>query len=239
MVVIAEQGNPTNYTRITQVTGSNQITLNQQPSGTGNQSYYVYEDRGLRDNSLVSFCQAASTECFVVNVTTPVTQGNLIGVDFIGSNISVGWNVLGGPLPAGTTVTSKTQYSNGSGTLTVSNNIIAPISAGSRFTATNLNDDRSLCCPPTDTAPPFTATAEGLITPSNRKSVTLNGGNIVFTEFICNNSNNDSNMIKALTGTNNTSNKTLDIRCNEMIMKFYVLHLVHDFLIKEQKFHLQ
>ena len=37
---------------------------------------------------------------------------------------------------------------------------------------------------------------------------------LFFTEFICNNSNNDSNMIKALTGTNNTSNKTLDIRCN-------------------------
>ena len=210
MVVIAEQGNPTTYTRITQVS-SNQITLNQQPSGTGNQFYYVYEDRGLRDNSLVSFCQAVNTECFTVNQATPVTQGNLINVDFTGNNIAVGWNVLGAPFPDGTTVTAKSSTQ-----LTLSNNIIAPISAGSRFTATNLNDDRSLCCPPTDTAPPFTATAEGLITPSNRKSVTLNGGNIVFNELICNNNTNppDSNMIKALTGTNNTSNRKLDIRCN-------------------------
>ena len=212
MVVIAEQGNKTTYTRISQVTGSNQITLNQTPNVTaGNQFYYVYEDRGLRDNSLVSFCQATNTECFTVNQATPVTQGNLINVDFTGNNIAAGWNVLGAPFPAGTTVVSKSSTQ-----LTLSNNIIAPISAGSRFTATNLNDDRSLCCPPTDTAPPFTATAEGLITPSNRKSVTLNGRNIVFNEFVCNNNTNppDSNMIKALTGTNNTSNRKLDIRCN-------------------------
>lgn len=216
MVVIAEQGNPTTYTRITQVS-SNQITLNQQPSGTGNQFYYVYEDRGLRDNSLVSFCQAANTECFTVNQATPITQGNLINVDFTGNNIAPGWRVLGAPFsdfdingdPEPTFVTAKTSTQ-----LTLSKNIIADISAGSRFTATNLNDDRSLCCPPTDTAPPFTATAEGLITPSNRKSVTLNGGNIVFNEFVCNNSTNDSNMIKSLTGTNNTSNRKLDIRCN-------------------------
>lgn len=209
MVVIAEQGNQTTYTRISQVTGSNQITLNQAPNGTaGNQFYYVYEDRGLRDNSLVSFCQATNTECFTVNQATPVTQGNLINVDFTGNNIAVGWNVLGAPFPAGTTVVSKSSTQ-----LTLSNNIIAAISAGSRFTATNLNDDRSLCCPPTDTAPPFIATAEGLITPSNRKSVTLNGGNIVFNEFVCNNSTNDSNMVTA-TGTNDTSNRRLDIRCN-------------------------
>ena len=216
MVVIAEQGNPTNYTRITQVTGSNQITLNQQPSGTGNQFYYVYEDRGLRDNSLVSFCQAANTECFTVNQATPVTQGNLINVDFTGNNIAVGWIVLGAPFsdfdingdPEPTVVTGKTSTQ-----LTLSKNIIAPISAGSRFTATNLNDDRSLCCPPTDTAPPFTATAEGLITPSNRKSVTLDGGNIVFNEFVCNNSTNDSSMVTTV-GTNDTSNRRLDIRCN-------------------------
>ena len=67
MVVIAEQGNQTNYTRITQVTGSNQITLNQTPNGTtGNQSYYVYEDRGLRDNSLVSFSSATSTSVLLL-----------------------------------------------------------------------------------------------------------------------------------------------------------------------------
>lgn len=217
MVVIAEQGNQTTYTRITQVTGSNQITLNQAPSGAGNQFYYVYEDRGLRDNSLVSFCQAVNTECFTVNQATPITQGNLINVDFTGNNIAVGWIVLGAPFsdfdingdPEPTVVTAKTSTQ-----LTLSKNIIAPISAGSRFTATNLNDDRSLCCPPTDTAPPFTATAEGLITPSNRKSVTLNGGNIVFNEFVCNNSDDDPDMIKALTGTNNTSNRKLDIRCN-------------------------
>ena len=216
MVVIAEQGNQTTYTRINQVS-SNQITLNQAPNGTtGNQFYYVYEDRGLRDNSLVSFCQAANTECFTVNQATPITQGNLINVDFTGNNIAVGWIVLGAPFsdfdingdPEPTVVTAKTSTQ-----LTLSKNIIAPISAGSRFTATNLNDDRSLCCPPTDTAPPFTATAEGLITPSNRKSVTLNGGNIVFNEFVCNNSTNDSSMVTTA-GTNDTSNRRLDIRCN-------------------------
>ena len=102
-----------------------------------------------------------------------MTQGNLIGVDFIGSNISVGWNVLGGPflmlmLAEPTVVTSKTQNSNGTGTLTLSKNIISHIS-GFSVPATNLNDDRSLCCPPTDTAPPFTATARRVDYPFKSK----------------------------------------------------------------------
>ena len=55
-----------------------------------------------------------------------------------------------------------------------------PISSGANFTTTNNSDSRILCCPPTDTSPPFQAVETGLKTTSNDPKLVLDKGNLVF-----------------------------------------------------------
>ena len=45
------------------------------------------------------------------------------------------------------------------------------------------NGDRTLCCPPVDTSPPFTPTEEGLETSTNFPNMKINGGNVRFDEI--------------------------------------------------------
>jgi hypothetical protein len=52
--------------------------------------------------------------------------------------------------------------------------------AGANFTVTGDSGDRQLCCPPTDTSPPFTATLDGLDTVSAAPSLRIESGNVVF-----------------------------------------------------------
>ena len=73
-------------------------------------------------------------------------------------------------------------------------NIDKEIVSGTQFTATTNSDDRQLCCPPTDTSPPFTATVEGLNTDSvaERPNLRFENGNLVFDQLTI--QNNGSNI---------------------------------------------
>ena len=61
----------TAYTRITTVNDSNTITLSNGMSNAANTIIYIYQSRGLVDNSLVTFCPqtgSATTRCHLLPV---------------------------------------------------------------------------------------------------------------------------------------------------------------------------
>ena len=87
----------------------------------------------------------------------------------------------------------RDRINTGAGTITLNQNIGKAIVSGTQFTATTNSDDRQLCCPPTDTSPPFTATEEGLNTNiGERPILRFENGNLIFDQLII--QNNGSNV---------------------------------------------
>ena len=196
MVVI---GSGINAVRITGVTGPSSdggaLTLADNVSASQNDAIYIYQSRGLKDNSLITFCDKLATspsvQCLIA--TSAVLSGNVIPVQTFGA-INTGnatnWNIQGFNFDSGTTIAS---INTGAGTITLNQNIGKAIVSGTQFTATTNSDDRQLCCPPTDTSPPFTATEEGLNTNiGERPILRFENGNLIFDQLII--QNNGSNV---------------------------------------------
>ena len=209
MVVIGP--NNINAIQITNVTGpaggdGGSLTLADNVSVSQNDVIYIYQSRGLKDNSLITFCDklvaSPSVQCLIA--TSAVTSGNVIPVETTtdGSTppvISAGaintnnigngnWNIQGFNFDSGTTIQSI-----GTNQITLNKNIGKQIVSGTQFTATTNSDDRQLCCPPTDTSPPFTATEEGLNTNiGERPILRFENGNLIFDQLII--QNNGSNV---------------------------------------------
>ena len=163
------------YTGITTNGTSNSFTVF--PSqGFGSRSVYIYESRGLVDKALNAFCVPSQTRCVLVTnaanvgattLTVESTTGYVDGMTIQGFNFA-----------SGTTITVT-----GSTSITLSTGITKNINPGSNFTVTSLNDDRSLCCPPTDTSPPFNPTEEGLETTNGEPNFEITGGALKFDEL--------------------------------------------------------
>ena len=215
MVVI---GDGINAIQITGVTGPSggadggSITLASDVSASQNEAIYIYQSRGLKDNSLITFCDKLATspsvQCLIA--TSAVLTGNVIPVQTFGA-INTGnatnWNIQGFNFDSGTTIAS---INTGAGTITLNQNIGKAIVSGTQFTATTNSDDRQLCCPPTDTSPPFTATEEGLNTNiGERPILRFENGNLVFDQLII--QNNGSNTQDA-DYTSGAVNRKIDIK---------------------------
>ena len=73
----------------------------------------------------------------------------------------------------------------GGNTITLSNNLVNDISGSATVTIHEaaLTGDRQLCCPPTDTSPPFNATPRGLMTTNANKHLSFTQGNAKFDEL--------------------------------------------------------
>ena len=142
--------------------------------GFGTQRVYFYESRGLIDTALATFCVPSETQCF--RVSSNVIAGNtVLPVSTDTTNIQVGYTIQGFSFASGTSITSKTVNS-----LTIDTPTIKNIAPDSNFTATSSSQDKSLCCPPTDTSPPFEPTEAGLETTVAEPNVKFNGGNLKF-----------------------------------------------------------
>ena len=213
MVVI---GSGINAVRITGVTGPSgdggALTLADNVSASQNDAIYIYQSRGLKDNSLITFCDKLATspsvQCLIA--TSAVASGNVIPVQTFGA-ITTGnatnWNIQGFNFASGTTISS---INTGASTITLSQNIDKAIVSGTQFTATTNSDDRQLCCPPTDTSPPFTATEEGLDTNiGERPNLRFENGNLVFDQLTI--QNNGSNTDDA-DYTSGAVNRKIDIK---------------------------
>ena len=214
MVVI---GSGINAVQITGVTGPSgdggALTLASNVSASQNDAIYIYQSRGLKDNSLITFCDKLSTspsvQCLIA--TSAVASGNVIPVQTFGA-INTGnatnWNIQGFNFSSGTTITSIDTTAD---TITLSQNIDKPIVSGTQFTATSNSDDRQLCCPPTDTSPPFTATEEGLNTNiGERPTLRFENGNLVFDQLTI--QNNGSNVQDNDAYATGSVNRKIDIR---------------------------
>ena len=207
--MVAIGANLSSYTTITSLT-LNSMNLSKNVSATGSADVFIYQSRGLKDNSLQKFCDTFTTtpsvQCLIA--TAPVTSGNVIPVSTLGainSGNATNWNIQGFNFASGTKIQSVATNQ-----ITLTQNITKEIVSGTQFTATLNSDDRQLCCPPTDTSPPFTANVEGLNTDSvaPRPNLRFENGNLVFDQLTI--QNNGSNITDA-SGASSV-NRKIDIQ---------------------------
>ena len=180
------------------------LTANAQTT-LSNQDYYVYDYQGLINDSMVAFCEpsanADENNCLTVE-SSLYPNGVPVGatsITFSTSGVSqTTWNsiagtgsnnrVLGYYFAPGTTATTSPGTGNVRGTLnlfTPDGNpaVVKIIKAGNNFTVTadHLGDeDKSLCCPPKDTAPPFASTDDGMVTLDDFETLDVLSGNVIF-----------------------------------------------------------
>jgi len=174
MVVIGTNVNQ--YTGITTTGSGSAVTVSPSQTVAADTPLFFYQSRGLIDEGLAAFCVPAVTRCMFVSSSTAsgVTVLNIIDTTGVANDM----RVLGAQFASGTTVSSFT-----STTITINIATIAAIASGGNFTVTStllVDGDRSLCCPPTDTSPPFSPTESGLETTSNFPNLKIDGGNIKF-----------------------------------------------------------
>ena len=195
MVIIGSNTN--SYTKILSVDeGSRALNISRNVTTTATTDYYIYQSRGLKDNSIQQFCDRFNTttdgpdiRCLVSNVSSTLPIGTtVITVDNTSnySAIQAGWELQGAYFGAnGIAVASV----GGSGSITLASGITKPLPDDAQFTAVSpdkdQNGDYQLCCPPTDTSPPFNASEEGLDTiSSTAPNMQLVDGNLIFDSLI-------------------------------------------------------
>jgi len=198
MVAISDKLNP--YTKILIVEdggpGARSLFLSKTVASTGAMDIYIYQSRGLKDNSIQQFCDRFNTttegpdiRCLVSNVSSTLPIGTTVITVDVGNNysaIQAGWELQGAYFGAnGIAVASV----GGSGSITLASGITKPLPDDAQFTAVSpdkdLNGDYQLCCPPTDTSPPFNASEEGLDTiSSTTPNMQLVDGNLIFDSLI-------------------------------------------------------
>ena len=174
MVVIGN--GVTQYTGITTTGSGNAVTVSPSQTIGAGTTLFFYQSRGLIDEGLAAFCVPAVTRCMITSSPTTLGATTINIIDTTG--VANGMRVLGAQFADGTTVSSFTGI-----TVTISPATIAGIASGGNFTVTSTpadEGDRSLCCPPIDTSPPFSPTENGLDTTVGFPSLKINGGNIKF-----------------------------------------------------------
>jgi hypothetical protein len=119
------------------------------------------------------------------------------------AGISNGWYVYGSQFVGGTTVQSVDNAT----TLTITSATINAIADGANFTVSSSSQEqKSLCCPPTDTSPPFNATEEGIDTTPSFPSLNF-AGTISFNSL----SIGVSTVVSNYSGSGNDSNSRFTI----------------------------
>lgn len=171
MILIGSGANA--YTGITTTGSSSTFTISPSQTIGAGTTVYFYQSRGLINNGLAEYCLPNETRCLFVSSNTNSGSTVIPVTDTTG--ISNGWTVLGFQFAANTTVSSFTANS-----VTISTATIRNLVAGANFTVTSQSGDRGLCCPPTDTSPPFNPTLEGLETIGAAPSLRVESGDVKF-----------------------------------------------------------
>jgi len=202
------------YVGITTNGNSTEIAISTTQTVGAGTTMYFYQSKGLVDKSLNYYCNVTNqagrqVECIKVTQSAAAGSNQLTVEDT--KNIGNQWKIFGAPFASGTFITTPPNTT----TIPLDTPTIAGIASGAVFTAiqNNIQDDRSICCPPTDTSPPFNPTLSGLETPSGQKDLKLDGGNIKIGALI---------IVGAATSTVATSDKsdaTVDIDCGGTTFK--------------------
>jgi len=185
------------------------LTRNNSVNSFTTRRVYFYESRGLIDTALAAFCPANETRCVLVTEAA-VAGSNVLTVS--DTNNLTNTTIQGFPFADNTTITSVS-----GNTITLSSVAQKNIVAGSNFTATSSTEDKSLCCPPTDTSPPFNPTEEGLETISGgADSLRIKGGNLIFDNLTA--TVNTSNITALTPGSTNTSSTNIQLKCGDGVV---------------------
>lgn len=199
MIVVGE-GDIPDYTVVDEVISKTELKLSAPVTVSANQDVFFYDSKGLRDNSTLAYCDRFNTSgpdvrCLIAKVKdgdgNPIAGGHQPGTTSFevedDNGVESGWTLQGIYFGDDGTAVTNVVVGTSSTTITIGAGITAPLLDGTRFTAVNItgSPDRTLCCPPTDTSPPFRATAEGLNTVKNKyENLKIDGGNLVFESLI-------------------------------------------------------
>mgnify|MGYP001177030714 FL=1 len=165
-------------------------------STAANEDVFVYQSRGIKDNSLQGFCDrfanAPTVRCLISNIAEAESPKNVGVTTFFVEDINgvgIGWEVQGAYFGTDGISIANIETNPSSSDyklITLSSGITRAFPDGAQITAVapaKNTSDYTLCCPPTDTSPPFEPSEEGLNTTTEYKNIELVGGNLVFEEL--------------------------------------------------------
>ena len=230
MVAIGNLSDFNSYTIIDTVNSTTSLTLDTSTplkQSFTSQDVYIYQSRGLKDNSIQNFCDRFNTtpsgpkiRCLISNVSSTQPAGiTTVKVNDL-NGVAQGWELQGSYFTTSTDSTAsagiivKSILANN--VIELESGITRPMPTGAQFTAVSnenvsqQNQDYQLCCPPTDTSPPFDASEEGLNTTSTYPNFQLVGGNLIFDSLIIQDTNSPPNASDA--SASNTVNRKIDIQ---------------------------
>jgi hypothetical protein len=163
------------FTKIQSISSSKILTITPSHSVGAGTTFYFYYSKGLVNNGLTEFCIPAETKCMLITADTPAGSTVIPVTDSTG--VGNGWSVQGFQFASGTTVSGAPTSAT---SITISTPTTSNLVSGANFTVSSASGDRTLCCPPTDTSPPFNPTLEGLETTSVAPNLRLESGNLSF-----------------------------------------------------------
>ena len=137
------------------------------------------------------------------------------------NGVAAGWELQGAYFTTSTDTTASAgiivdSVNSTNNVITLIDPITRPLPTGAQFTAVSnetvskQNEDYQLCCPPTDTSPPFDASEEGLNTTSTYPNFKLVGGNLIFDSLIIQDTNSNAADIPA--GNAMSVNRKINIK---------------------------
>ena len=209
------------FTRVTAINNQTTLTLSASVSVSANQDVFFYDSKGLRDNSLQNFCDrivntttaSPTVRCLISNVSSTLPEETtVITVDDV-KNVGVGWELQGSYFGQdGITVSA---VNSGTNQITLNSGIERSLPDDAQFTAvasTKSTGDYTLCCPPTDTSPPFDATEQGLDTISTHKDLGIESGNLKFDSLVLQDDEASNNATDLTVSQGTDVNRTIDIK---------------------------
>ena len=231
MIVIGT--NISGYKKIDSIaTDGSSVTLSGSVTTTANEDVFVYQSRGLKDNSLQTFCDRFSgsptVRCLISDIPEADSPLNIGTTSFKVEDlngIAVGWELQGAYFGQnGISISSiETDPTNSNFKLiTLSSGITRPFPDGARITAVEPaknTTDYQLCCPPTDTSPPFVPTEDGLSTTNEFKDFKLVEGYLIFDDLTLR--DESGNASKIPDGDSLNVNRTIDIKTPSGVMKLF------------------
>ena len=191
--------NISNYIKVDSMTSFDSITLSSSVSTVANEEVFFYQSRGLKDNSLIAFCDrfepedSSDVRCGISSIPdadSPLAAGTLTFPVAELKGVDQNWELQGAYFGADGILIDSVDNTVFPPTITLKSGITRPLPNGAQFTMVSPVDGQSLqagdyqlCCPPTDTSPPFEPSEEGLNTTTDYRNFKLIEGNLVFDEL--------------------------------------------------------
>ena len=224
------------YTRVTAIADTGEsLTLSNPVTVRQGQDIFFYDSKGLRDNSLKGFCDrfsdAPTVRCLksdIPEADSPLSDVTSFKVEDL-NGVAAGWEVQGVYFGEnGITISSIVDNPTDPNfkTITLASNITRALPDGAQFTAVapaKNAGDYTLCCPPTDTSPPFVATVDGLNTTEEYKNLKIDGGNLVFESLLLQDNESNSPRNARNVGSNLSVNRTIKIKSTTQDKTYKIL----------------